>query len=59
MIKITKKNIFMSFKPFTEKNNKNKNGICSGSISGPGSGSVIPEADPDPHQNETDSKHCK
>ena len=48
----------MSFKPYTEKIKKKKIGICS--ILGririhyPGSGS----ADPDPHQNEADPKHC-
>ena len=50
------KNIFMSFKPYTEKIKKKKIGICSilGRIHYPGSGS----ADPDPHQSETDPKHC-
>ena len=38
----------MSFKPYTEKIKKKKIGICSGSGSrtGPGSRSIIPEADP-------------
>ena len=62
----TKKNIVMSFKPYTEKIKK-KIGICSNlgriririqnrtrtQIHHPGSGS----ADPDPHQNDTDPKH--
>ena len=43
----------MSFKPYTEKIKKKKIGICS--RTGPGSGSIIPEADP--HQNDTDPKH--
>ena len=34
----------MSFKPYTEKIKKKKIGICS--RTGPGSGSIIPEADP-------------
>ena len=60
----------MSFKPYTEKINKKKIGICSilGRIRNriqnrtririhhPGSGSADP--DPDPHQNDTDPKHC-
>ena len=45
----------MSFKPYTEKTKKKKIGICSGSRTGPGS--IIPDADPDPHQNDTDPKH--
>ena len=38
----------MSFKPYTEKikNKKNLNLFGSGSRTGPGSGSIIPEADP-------------
>ena len=54
----------MSFKPYTEKIKKKKIGICSIlgririqnriRIHHPGSGS----ADPDPHQNDTDPKHC-
>ena len=47
------KKIVMRFKPFTEKNKNKKIGICSilgrsriGSSSGPGSGSIIPKADP-------------
>ena len=36
----------MSFKPYTEKINKKKIGICSESRTGPGYGSIIPEADP-------------
>ena len=32
-------------------------GVRSGSGTGPGS--FIPEADPDPHQNAADPKHCK
>ena len=48
----------MSFKPYTEKIKKKKIGICSIlgriRIHHPGSGS----ADPDPHQNYTDPKHC-
>ena len=48
----------MSVKPYTEKINKKKIGICSIlgriRIHHPGSGS----ADPDPHQNDTDLKHC-
>ena len=52
----------MSFKPYTEKIKEKKIGICSilGLIriqTGPGSGSIIPEADPDPHQHDTDPKH--
>ena len=46
----------MSFKPYTEKIKKKKINLF-GSGSGlhyPGSGS----ADPDPHQNEKDPKHC-
>ena len=35
----------MSLKPYTEKIKKKKMGICS----------IL---DPDPHQNETDPKHC-
>ena len=46
----------MSFKPYTDKIKKKKIVICS--ILGSGSGSIIPEADPDPHQNDTDPKHC-
>ena len=72
----------ISFKPYTEKIQKKKIGICS--ISGriknrtririhhPGSGSTDPDPwirihhpgsgsadpDPDPHQNDTDPKHC-
>ena len=42
----------MSFKPYTEKIKKKKIGICSRT----GPGSIIPEADP--HQNDTDPKHC-
>ena len=45
----------MSFKPYTEKIKKKKIGICS--RTGPGYGSIIPEADQDPHQNDTDPKH--
>ena len=49
----------MSFKPYTEKIKKKKIGICSIlgriRIHHPGSGS----ADPDPHQNDTDPKHCR
>ena len=44
----------MSFKPYTEKMKKKKIGICSILGHHPGSGS----ADPDPHQNDTDPKHC-
>ena len=40
------------FKPYTEKIKK-KIGICS-ILGHPGSRS----ADPDPHQNDTDPKHC-
>ena len=47
----------MSFKPYTEKIKKKKlEFVGSGSRTGPGSGSIIPEADPDPHQNDTDPK---
>ena len=54
--KLQQKNIVMSFKPCTEKIKKKKIGICSRT----GPGSIIPEADPDPdpHQNDTDPKHC-
>ena len=52
------KNIVMSFKPYTEKIEKKKIGICSIlgriRIHHPGSGSA--DLDPDPHQN--DPKHC-
>ena len=48
----------MSFKPYTEKIKEKKIGICSIlgriRIHHPESGS----ADPDPHQNDTDPKHC-
>ena len=58
----------MSLKPYTEKIKKKKIGICSIlsririgiqnrtriRIHHPGNGS----ADPDPHQNDTDPKHC-
>jgi len=49
----------MSFKPYTEKIQKKKFGICSIlgririQIHYPGNGSE----DPDPHQKETDPKH--
>ena len=49
----------MCFKPHTEKIKKKKIGICwiqnRIRIHHPGSGS----ADPDPHQNDTDPKHCR
>ena len=51
----------MSFKPYTEKINKKKIGICSIlgririQIHHPGSGSADPH--PDPHQNDSDPKH--
>ena len=41
----------MSFNHLQKKIKKKKIGIWSGS--------VIPEADPDPHQIEADPKHCK
>ena len=50
----------MSFKPYTEKNYEEKNWNLFDFILGririhhPGNGS----ADPDPHQNDTDPKHC-
>ena len=49
----------MSFKPYTEKIKKKNIGICwlVGSGSGSRTGPIIPEADPDQHQNETDPKH--
>ena len=53
----------MSFKPYTEKMNKKKIGICSIlgpiriRIHHPGSGSMDPDPDPNPHQNDTDPKH--
>jgi len=64
-LKITKKNIVMSFKPYTEKIKKKKIGICSIlgriririRIHHRGSGSADPDQDPDPHQNDTDPKH--
>ena len=56
----------MSFKLYTEKIEKKKIGICSilgririqnrTRIRHPGSGSADPV--PDPHQNDTDPKHC-
>ena len=53
----------MSFKPYTERIKKKKNGICSIlgririRINHPGSRSADPDPDPDPHQNDTDPKH--
>ena len=36
-----------------------KSYLGSGSVSESGSGSIITDGDPDPHQNDTDPKHCK
>ena len=54
-LKITKKNIIISFKPYTEKINKKKIEIWSDPDPEP---DPDPDPEPDPHQNDTDPKHC-